>query len=73
MNQVEARMKLAETADDVPLNSGQLLALVDALRDGARLTPWHPDPGGVLPLSQREHSHRVFLLVCGPPAAIATH
>jgi integrase/recombinase XerD len=34
MDQVEARMALAEGAEDAPPTSGQLLALVDALHDG---------------------------------------
>jgi hypothetical protein len=34
MDQVEARMSLAQGANDGPPSGGQLLALVDALHDG---------------------------------------
>ena len=58
MNQVEARMKLAETNDDVPPSSGQLLALVDALQDGTlnedQRETVHALRLGILTLVERE-------------------
>jgi site-specific recombinase XerD len=58
MDQVEARMELAESTGDAPPTGGQLLALVDALHDGtlnqAQRETVHTLRLGILALAEQE-------------------
>jgi hypothetical protein len=58
MDQVEARMALAQGTDDGPPTGGQLLALVDALHDGtlngAQRETVHALRLGILALAEQE-------------------
>jgi hypothetical protein len=58
MDQVEARMELAQGANDGPPTGGQLLALVDALHDGTlnedQREAVHALRIGILALSEQE-------------------